>query len=315
MPDRRFGDFSRGFDVGAKGISGHYDTMLGKFRDKSAEAVFTLAVWLWVATWPSNAVFIQLGPVVTAAMLIKLGLAIWTLRVWATIVTGLWYAWRWQRLEDGRLRFVIRNDHMLRVVFFRRKDNKLIFDNATQSQRIAQEVDANRIRRDRLFRELREAGVALLIFAALPVAYVAFPHLVGPRVAHWVRHAAIGLTPEGLVRHWMQQKADGNPPGPKTMAFCDWLRRPDVWAVITGLDLRIAFLALWFFTRVLPPISSAAWTAFDGAVHNGGAQYVPGAKVLEHTLDEKTLDTVRDEKVHGGLDFATPEEAARGMSR
>jgi len=298
------GAYDHNFSVGSRGISGHYDTMLGKFRDGTAAAIFTLACWSWVLSWPSHSVIVQIGPVLTGARLVVIALLIWTVRAWWPIAVGFFYRFMWRRLERQGLHTTVVNDHTFRVTLYRMSDNSLIYDGTTQASRLTQEVSSNQRRRTKIFEELKVLGVGLLILLALPIVAWLFPILIGPKADAAVVHVTNYININELISQSQTDAPD----------FANWLRRRDVYGILA--PLRASSMLVWFlwWGGIIPALSDLCWTLYDGYVHHSGNQFIPAAKVAERWVPAKTLDTVRQERVHGDAAFVDPGEAARSMS-
>jgi hypothetical protein len=290
----------RDFNVGSRGITGHYDTMLGRLRDGTPKAVVVLAAWAWVMSWPPDTVIAKLGPVLTVAMVIKLGFLLWSVQVAVPILVGLWYGWRWRVLEHRGLQTIIRNDNRIRVTYYRRRDDSMLFDETTEQQRVAQEFQVNHQRRATVASELKQLALAFCILIGLPLAFWAFPIITG-----W----HIDFLRQPFDVDAMVARAQTHP------RLAEWLSRPDVHDILGRISIE--GLTIWWalLSKVIPAMSNLGWTLFSGYAHAIGSQYVPGAKVREQKIAERTMETMRTQKVHGDEGAASPAEAARRMSQ
>jgi hypothetical protein len=60
---------------------------------------------------------------------------------------------------------------------------------------------------------------------------------------------------------------------------------------------------LWFYLMIVPVLVTISLTAFDWLTYICGAQFVPGAKMHDPVIADKTLETMRAEGVHGKAAF------------
>ncbi len=93
------------------------------------------------------------------------------------------------------------------------------------------------------------------------------------------------------------------------------VNRPDVEAFLTKWDAVAIAQWFWFYLLVVPPLVGVALTIFESFVYATGAQYIPGAKLVDPPISEKTLETIREERAHGGADFVASDAAAQQLSQ
>jgi hypothetical protein len=272
------------FDVGPRGISGHYDAMMGGLRQATPRVVLALAAWAWVLTWPSDGRFMAIGPVLTLAFVLKLALLAWT--VWAALPLPMafWHWSKWRALESAGLKTMVRNDHRLRIIAFSRETGRYSLDQTTQAQRMEQTRSVVHNRRARIATAWKRLLVGLAYLIAVPAVCILLPRLTG----HHLRFLTAPI-------HFSSLPDDAD-------------------SVLNPLSLEGIALWLVFFVVVVPRLSELFWLAYDGHVHESGSQYVPGAKVLEPYIDEPTLDTMRGQNVHGSTAKGPLGEAGRRMS-
>jgi hypothetical protein len=272
------------FDVGPRGISGHYDAMLGGLRQATPRVVLALAAWAWVLTWPSDGRFMAIGPVLTLAFVLKLALLAWT--VWAALPLPMasWHWSKWRALENGGLKTMVRNDHRLRIIAYSRETGRYSLDQTTQPQRMEQTRSVVHNRRARIGAAWKRVAVGIAYLIAVPIVCILLPKLTG----HHLRFLTAPIRLRGLP--------------------------DDAESVLNPLSLEGVALWLVFFFVVVPRLSELFWLAYDGHVHEQGNQYVPGAKVLEPYIDEPTVDKLRDQPIHGTSRRPPPGEAGRRMS-
>lgn len=291
---------NRNFDVGSKGISGHYDTMLGHFREHSPKVILVMTIWLWVLFWPRHTVILQLGPKWTLAHVIQLGLLAWTIVIFWPVLLGLFYCLRWIDLEKRGLYAVEKNGQVYRIIYYRLENRQSLHDGMEQSHRFSAERDVNHQRRAALVEEGWHLALALFLLLMIPISLSWIMHHMEP--------AALKSLARINIDHWAHSTRRSSP------EFSRWLMRRDVHGIFSSLTF--GGLAMWacFCFLVAKPLTNFGWTVFGGYIHFKGFQYVPGAKVLEGFLKEVTLRDLDDEQVHGSRDFGDAVTAALTMS-
>ena len=71
---------------------------------------------------------------------------------------------------------------------------------------------------------------------------------------------------------------------------------------------------LWFFFGIVPKAVPVALVVLDELIYRSGAQFIPGAKVLDPVRPPRTLESIHDQRVHGAADFVPADDAANRMS-
>ena len=181
MADRA-GNFDRNIDVGTRGLSGHYSVMVGNIRTSGPRAIQIFGIWLWVLSLPPDIELYRFSPHITLALVLKLALQVWTVRVWWELLVALWYAMRWTGLEMAGLEWIRRNDNDFRVTYYRRKDGSTKYDETTRKQRLDQELDTRQFRRTSLLRDGAKLVAFTVVYYLLPAAYVFSYELMSPEV-------------------------------------------------------------------------------------------------------------------------------------
>jgi hypothetical protein len=162
----------RDINVGSRGITGHYATMIQNLRVYGPSAIQIFGIWLWVLSLPPDIVLYRISPHITLALILNVALLVWTVRVWWQVLVALWYALRWAGLEMDGLEWTRRNDNDFRVTYYRVKDGSLKYDQSTRVQRLDQELQTTEFRRSALLREGAKLIAFTIIFFILPAAYV-----------------------------------------------------------------------------------------------------------------------------------------------
>jgi hypothetical protein len=96
------------------------------------------------------------------------------------------------------------------------------------------------------------------------------------------------------------------------LSYFEWGR-----AVVTFLrDWKAVGVVewLWFFFCIVPGAVALGLLAVDELTYRAGAQFVPGAKVLDPPRPPRTLESVHAQKFHGAADFVPADDAADHMS-
>jgi len=296
------------FDVGRDGISGYYDKMLRAAREVTDPALRCLFLWACVLTWPAHTVIFHLGPVLTAAWVIRIGLIIMSAPVAAGIAQALYFRMKWRALERQGLYFIWVNDHLQRIVFFRASDSYNQYDGSLQEDRQRAHVSARRGERDKIIEHLKEIGLFLGLWSLLPLALLIIPLLFPPdwneAIATALRYAHTHLKVWRFA-FWL---GDYWPEGAR------WLMRDDVHQILASGSITF-FVAILFAFHLSLRLAPLGWTLYDRHVRARGDQYIPGAVVLETYIREKTLDDLRAEQVYGGLPFADPDDAVKKMRK
>jgi hypothetical protein len=288
------------FDVGPRGITGHFDTMLGKLRQATPSALFAFAAWAWVWSWPPQTAFFRIGPVLTFGTVVKLALLAFTVWACAPLLMAVWYWANWRALEREGLRLQTRNDFPLRVIHSD-PERGVLFDQTTQTQRIYQARTATHNRQAAIWQGVRSVIVGFIWFLAVPIGIALLPKLTG-------HHLYFLTRPPDFPRMAAHALAAGE------LDTAHWYGRGDVREVLGQLSIEGVVAWLVFFLVVVPRASNLFWRLYDGVVVWRGNQYVPGAKVLERLVAEKTLDTLREQQIHGPTEKAPLGEAARRMA-
>lgn len=292
-------------DTEGRGISGFYDGMMGGVGVLTPQLIWLVAGWLWALNWPAPAAFIQIGPVLTLGLILKLALGVLTLRAVWDVFRAFSFADAWLKLEKLKLHTVVRNDHVFRVTYYRRSDHTIRWDGKTQDQRVDEEINMSRYYVNLLFQESIELGIVVLAILLVPLTFWLTPMLMGPEAT-----AAVARWWHGLSVDQLAAQARDNWP---SLSNC--LRWSDVRHLLSHMSPGGVIIWLWVLFKVVPKLTQLGWTIFDARMHAIGCQYIPGAKVLDAVVATKTLETLRAERVHGGADFVDPFDGAASMSR
>ena len=313
LPDGK--QFDRDFDVGERGLTGMYDSMLGRFKDNSNTALVSLVLAVWVFSWPEP--LLKIGPILTLGFLVRCWALFWSWRAWAALAEGVWYGRRWLELERRGLLLTSKNEHVFRVIFYRHADDQMILDDKAQERRFKEEVWGSQSRKKERIRQTKHLAKVTVQFIAIPIAIFLFPlvlRFLFPGPASKVMALLGQLNFDEGVAAFRTWSADHDSFRSYGASVSDWLMHPDVRAVFTSLTLAGFLTWWWFLFQIVPAATALGWTLFDDWVHVHGYQYIPAARVLEPIIDEKTLDTVATQKVHGASEFVAPADAARSMS-
>lgn len=160
----------RDFTVGPRGVSGHYSVMMTNLRTKLPEAILVVGVWLFAATVPPTIDY-RISPHITVALILKLALLYWTVKVGWPLVKAVWYGLRWLALEIRGVQWVTRNDHELRVTFYRVRDGSLQFDGTPRTARLQEELNASQNRKSALLREGWKTVLCAVGYFLIPFAF------------------------------------------------------------------------------------------------------------------------------------------------
>lgn len=166
-------NFDHDIDVGRAGLTGHYDHLTTSLRGSLPGVILTIGVWIIVLRLPSSW-DAQLAPDISLRAIFLLAVLIWTAKVWWPLLYGLYFGAKWLMLEGQGVEWVVRNDHALRVTYYRCADKSIQFDETPRAQRLNQELQAAQYRKSTLMR----SGIQLFAwFAAYIAAPLAFAYL------------------------------------------------------------------------------------------------------------------------------------------
>jgi len=257
----------KAIDVGRLGFSGFHDRMLEGFTDNTQKSAIACAMWVWMPVLSAHLETYKLSPHVTAALLLKLALGLWTAKVVTPLLTATWFAMRWLRLEMAGVQWVRRNDHNFRVTYFRPKDGSLKFDQSTRAERLSHELQVMDWRRKTFWNSGIRLAAYGVIYVLIPSAYVFSFELMNAEVHTFL----------------------------------------DRWRFVYWAQL------VWCYLYVIPELVSFCTVGFEWFAYTSGAQYIPGAKLRDPVIPDKTLETMRAEMSHGAAPVVDPEEAARRL--
>lgn len=296
--------FDHDIDVGGSGISGFYDAMMSYVKADAYDLTLVLLAWGWVAAWPTGFIGFPIWGFVTVTLLLKLLLLRWTL----SFVPDLWEIrrhWKvWRRLEAQKPSWVTRNHHRFRVLFYWRKDGRLELDGSTRAQRSSEEIKVLRNRNTKLrdqkflyFKPVRNLVFILVAFALL--------RLFGtPLVASYLASNGGHFVPHDIAQwFWINLPWSG---------YAILLAQGQSFFGRFGVEEMV--VAWWCGTAILPILIKHAILLWERKVYLSGAQFIPGARVLDPVEDEISMETMKDEMVHGSIAFVSPAAAARLMS-
>jgi hypothetical protein len=258
----------RDVDVGRAGISGFYSHMTTLVRSATPRAILSIGIWLVVLKLPASLDYRPV-PDISLAFVAKALLILWTAKLWWPLFQSLYYGAKWLGLEAMGIKWVTRNDHALRVTYYRIADGSIQFDDSTRANRLNQELQAAQYRRHTLLTNAIQ-------IVSLAVAYIVVP---------------LGL------------------------AYLDEFLNADVRNFLDGWNAVGVIRWFIFYLGIVPPLVYFALALFESFVYASGAQYIPGAKLTDPVIREKTLETMREEQTHGAADFVDPDDAARQMAK
>ena len=178
----------RDFTLGPETVTGFYERFMSLLGRGLSEGLIAAIAWDYLAHHPPGADY-HITADISAVLLIKVALLLWTAWIALTSARALWNGARWLKLEAGGMQWAMRDGETRRVTFWRGQDQILRTDNSTPASRAAEDAAG---RRYRLRAASRDCALLVLLTAAyycLPAAFdQAQPYLSvdwAARFARW----------------------------------------------------------------------------------------------------------------------------------
>jgi hypothetical protein len=151
----------REVDLGPDGITGAYEKFVSHLGRGLSDGVIAAGAWLYLGEL-SPAIDYQLTPSLSAVLLVKIALLLWSVWIAWTLLRAVLNGTRWLSLESKGMQWARDGDGLRRVTFYRASD-KILRCDETEPSRCAREDKAGSAYRRRA---LLWDGVWLAIFAA-----------------------------------------------------------------------------------------------------------------------------------------------------
>ncbi len=189
----------RDFDVGPRGISGHYSGMMTRLRKTTPYAIFAIAAWVWVRSWPAGAGFLRFGPALTLALILKIALIGWTVWKCAPLLLVIRDWSKWRALEAAGAQTIVRNDHRVRVVHYNSSTGHFVLDNATQQNRLETARNVHFALRSRLGKDGLSLTLWLGSFVLVFLGLFLLPRLAGHDIPFLFQYLVVPMSPVGAI--------------------------------------------------------------------------------------------------------------------
>lgn len=154
-------DGLRDVDLGPDGITGPYEKFMSYLGRALGDGVIATGAWLYLLRL-SPAIDYHLTQSVSAVLLVKIALLLWTAWIGWTLVRAVTNGARWLALEAGGMQWARQDAVLRRVTFYRGSDKILRCDEADRAKCVAEDAAGVSYRKRALLRD----GVLLAIFAA-----------------------------------------------------------------------------------------------------------------------------------------------------
>jgi hypothetical protein len=149
----------RDVDLGADGITGPYEKFMSHLGRSIGDGVIAAGAWLYLFKLAPSIDY-QLTQSVSAILLVKIALVLWSAWIAWTLVRALSSGARWLNLEAKGMQWARQGDGLRRVTFYRGSDKILRCDEADRGKCAAEEAAGVRYRK----RALLLDGTLLAIF-------------------------------------------------------------------------------------------------------------------------------------------------------
>jgi len=151
----------RDVDLGPDGITGSYEKFMSHLGRGIGDGVIAAGAWLYLLRL-SPSIDYRLTESVSAVLLVKIALLLWTAWIAWTLVRAFLNGARWLGLEAKGMQWARQGDEFRRVTFYRGRDAILRCDEAGRTRLVAEDAAGVTYRKRALLRD----GILLAVFAA-----------------------------------------------------------------------------------------------------------------------------------------------------